>query len=181
MKANSSVPRLWISPASEVVELADGDDGHGMAIAKAPERFGLPASHFDAHLDAVNADDSDTSFDFDAAIALAQSQGWTRTSRDAGSGAAISAGSARAAQRAARLLIERGFNVSKLDLEITRIDGDRIVSVFYDLDDAATEQFVRYGRLPRGRQHEMSFAPELIVQDRPVPLRCERKSYGCAF
>lgn len=152
-----------------MIELGEGGDGHGMVVAKDPERFGLPADHFDAHLDAVNSgDDRDTEFDFDAAIALAQAQGWVRVSHDARSGIAISAGNARAAQRAARQLLERAFDAFRMDLEISRIDGDRIVSSFYQLDDATMTQFVRYGRLPRGRQCEMSFAPELALQERPL-------------
>jgi hypothetical protein len=145
------------------MELED-DDGHGMTVAKSPERFGLPAGHFEAHLAAV--DKGEAEFDFDVAIALAESHGWARVSRDARSGVAIGAASVRAAQRAARILVGRGVEISRIDVEVGCLRGGRIVPVLHELQDDAMDLFVRFGRVGKGRTHELPLsAPELAVLD----------------
>ncbi len=167
MTGELEVPRLWISPAGEVVELGDGGDGHGMWVAKDPERFGLPAGHFDAHLAAVNDVGQDVEFDYDVAIALAESKGWARVSRDAKSGVAIAAATVKAAQRAARILVGRGVPMSRIDVEIECLRGDRIVAVLHELEGEAMDLFVRFGRVGRGRGHELPItATELATLDR---------------
>jgi hypothetical protein len=161
------VPRLWVSPTGEVIELGDGGDGHGMWVAKDPERFGLPAGHFDEHLAAVGDAGQDVEFDYDAAIAMAESVGWARVSRDAKSGVAIGAATVKAAQRAARVLVGRGVAMSRLDVEIECVRGDRIVAVLHELQGDAMDLFVRFGRVGHGRRHELPLsAPELAVLDR---------------
>lgn len=159
--AQTNIPRLWVSPISEAVELED-HDGHGMTVAKDPERFGLPPLHFDAHLAAVN--NGDTEFDFDVAIALAEARGWARVSHDAKSGIAIGAATLRAAQRAVRVLVGRGVEMSRVDVEIERLSDDRIVAVLYQLQDDALVNFQRFGWVGKGRSHELPLlAPELAV------------------
>lgn len=156
------LPRLWISPKGEVIDCDDLELSHGMTVARDPVLFGLPVAHFDAHLAAINAGE-DLEFDFDAAIALAQGNGWVRIAHNAGNCLTISAGSTKAAQNAARIVLARGVVINELDLEIARIAEDRVVSLFYRLDYAQTGAFMRFGRLPRGSRHEMPLGtPELF-------------------
>lgn len=166
-----SVPRLWISPAGQVIDLGDGGDGHGMWVAKDPERFGLPAGHFDEHLAAVNDIEQDVEFDFDAAIVVAESRGWARVSRDAKSGVAIAAGTVRAARRAALLLVDRGVRLPGLDLEIECVRDDCIEAVTFRLDREEVVAFLDSGRLTQGKRHSLPLsAPELTKLERcPAP------------
>ena len=156
------LPRLWISPDGEVIDCDDLQLSHGMTVARHPVRFGLPAEHFDAHLAAIDAGE-DLEFDFDAAIALAQGNGWVRIAHDSRNYLTFSAGSTKAAQNASRVVLARGVVIDELDLEIARVEEDRIVSFFYRLDYPQTGMFLRFGRLPRGSRHEMPLgSPELV-------------------
>lgn len=150
----TAVPRLWISSEGKVLDCDELDLSHGMMVARDPQRFGLPAGHFDAHLAAIDAG-LDVVFDFDAAIALAQANGWARTSRDASSGIAISARDRKTAQKAAHLVLDRGSEISALDVEIGWIESGRIISFHYRLDCVQTGMFLRFGRLPKGQRHEL--------------------------
>jgi hypothetical protein len=88
-------------------------------------------------------------------------------SHDAGCGIAIAAATVKAAQRAARVLVGRGTAVSRLDLEIECLREDRIVAVLHELDGDAVDLFVRFGRVGKGRSHELPItATELVDVDR---------------
>ncbi|MGY3582268.1 hypothetical protein ACVIGB_000807 [Bradyrhizobium sp. USDA 4341] len=156
-----AVPRLWISPSGEALNCDELDLSHGMMVARDPERFGLAVRHFEAHLAAIDAGE-DVEFDFDAAIALAQSNGWARLSLDARSGIAISAADRKSAQRGVRVALQHGPEIAALDVEIASIVGDRIVAFYYQLDFQQISAFVRSARLPRGHRYELPLgAPEL--------------------
>lgn len=156
------LPRLWVAPDGEVIDCDDLQLSHGMTVARHPVRFGLPADHFDAHLAAIDAGE-DLEFDFDAAIALAQGNGWVRIAHDSRDHLTFGAGTTKAAQNAVRVVQASGVVIDELDLEIARVEEDRIVSFFYRLDYVQAGMFMRFGRLPKGSRHEMPLVtPELV-------------------
>lgn len=139
-------PRLWIGPDGRMLDCDDLDLSHSMTVVNSPIDFGL--GHLAGRLARmVESED----FDFDHVIAMAERNGWTRTSRDAAGGAliAVSSGSGRCAATALRRLkASHGFVPDLVDVEISDLDERRLVQSYHRVEGRCLPPFLRHGHLP---------------------------------
>ncbi|NTF23491.1 hypothetical protein G6L37_34540 [Agrobacterium rubi] len=157
--------RFWISPDLHRIEIYDGDN-HSMAVVGDPAAYGLDPASVSDYMRALEDEESDFEFDYNAVIVLAEMAGWVRTSRDVdfgGGEVAVSASDVRRARKAIRSLLEDGHLFpGGIKLEIDRIEGNSVLSEYRVLDSEAVDLFAEAGRLPMAKRYTTRIEPESL-------------------
>jgi hypothetical protein len=141
------IPRLWLGPKGEVIDLDVEDDSHSYYVLSHEDVFGVS-------LDAERKDwENEGELDYDTILAKAEQNGWIRISRDVMRRqphvAAISTNNVRNLQRGIRWLLEHGIALIGVDAEIEVVQQHGISRRFYELYSTDLDAFLQRGFLPR--------------------------------
>jgi hypothetical protein len=145
----SKVPRLWLGPKGEAIDLNDEDVAHSLYVLRHQELFGIVLS-----AEEMRTWEEDGELQYDLIIARAEANGWVRTSGDTHAGGAgniaiaVSASNAQNILKGVRWIQKLGFTFHTVQAEIETLIGDKINQRYYHLTGDVLDKFLRRGVLP---------------------------------
>jgi hypothetical protein len=147
-ESNGDVPRLWLGPHGEAIDVEAEDVAHSIYVLKHQSLFDIIVSP-----DEMREWEQGGELDYDTIIARAEANGWVRTSRDTNrkqpGHVAISAANARGIARGLRWLEAHGYAILDVQAEIDTIVGNKPTQRYYHLNGDSLATFLRRGILPR--------------------------------